>query len=151
MPQPALSQKEAPAVGQIVNVRSRRFVVSDVAASSVGAGARSRTTLVTLSSVEDDAHGEELRVVWEIEPGAAVMERASMPDVEGFDDPGRLDAFLNAVRWGAVSQADVSALQSTRLPSSDWQTTTPLSGDGGAGFTAGPRMNSPRHPSSTQI
>ena len=34
-----------------------------------------------------------------------------MPDVQGFDDPTRLDAFLNAVRWGAISQADVSSLQ----------------------------------------
>ena len=30
----------------------------------------------------------------------------------GFDDPRRLDAFLDAVRWGAVSTADVRALQS---------------------------------------
>ena len=67
--------------------------------------------MVLLSSVEDDAHGEELQVVWELEPGAAVMERASMPELQGFDDQLRLDAFLNAVRWGAISQADVSSLQ----------------------------------------
>ena len=34
-----------------------------------------------------------------------------MPELTGFDDPARLDAFLNAVRWGAVSQADTNTLQ----------------------------------------
>jgi superfamily II DNA or RNA helicase len=112
MLQPALAQTEPPAVGQIVNVRNRRFVVADVAASSTLHPSPSGvSTLVSLSSVEDDAHGEELQVVWELEPGAAIMERASMPEVQGFDDPARLDAFLNAVRWGAISQADVSSLQ----------------------------------------
>src|SRR5208283_4760580 len=27
------------------------------------------------------------------------------------DDPGRLDAFLDAVRWGAIASADARALQ----------------------------------------
>lgn len=34
-----------------------------------------------------------------------------MPQPDGFDSPERLDAFLNAVRWGAVSSADMRALQ----------------------------------------
>ena len=35
-----------------------------------------------------------------------------MPGPEkGFDDPARFDAFLDAVRWGAISAADVRALQ----------------------------------------
>ncbi len=64
-----------------------------------------------LLEVEDDALGEELRVVWELEPGTSVLERASMPELTGFDNPVQLDAFLNAVRWGAVSQTDTSTLQ----------------------------------------
>ena len=35
--------------------------------------------LVSLVSVEDDATGEELEVVWEIEPGTSVIERAELP------------------------------------------------------------------------
>jgi hypothetical protein len=67
--------------------------------------------LVTLQSVEDDGRGEELQVVWEIEPGATVFERTQLPDPrKGFDDPRRLDAFLDAVRWGAVASADVTRL-----------------------------------------
>lgn len=106
----AVLSAQSPVVGQLVNVRNRRFVVTAVNSDSVAEGARSQN-LISLSSVEDDAVGEELRVVWELEPGAAILERASMPELTGFDDPKRLDAFLNAVRWGAVSQADTSTLQ----------------------------------------
>ena len=102
--------RSLPAPGQLVQARSRRFVVT-----SVNAGARIEGTepqhLVSMSSVEDDGLGEELRVVWELEPGTAVLERASMPEFTSFDEPTKLDAFLNAVRWGAVSQTDTSTLQ----------------------------------------
>ena len=100
----------APAPGQLVSVRQRRFVVSNVSASAL-ASPGAPQHLVTLQSVEDDAHGEEIQVVWELEPGAAVFERATLPDPRrGFDDPRRLDAFLDAVRWGAVASADVTRL-----------------------------------------
>jgi hypothetical protein len=66
---------------------------------------------VTLTSIEDDALGEGLQVVWELEPGARVSEKVELPDPTGFDPPQRLDAFLDAVRWGAIASADISALQ----------------------------------------
>jgi len=106
-----------PESGQLVEVRQRPFVVQDVIASGLprdplrANGHTPLQHLVTLSSVEDDALGEELRVVWEIEPGARIYEGQRLPAPDGFDEPLRLDAFLDAVRWGAVSSADVSALQ----------------------------------------
>ena len=103
-----VSTSNPPVAGQLVTVRNHRFVVTTVdAQDTIGAN----QSLVSLSSVEDDALGEELRVIWELEPGAAILERASMPELTGFDDPARLDTFLNAVRWGAVSQADTNTLQ----------------------------------------
>jgi len=67
--------------------------------------------LVSLQSVEDDGLGEEVQVLWELEPGTVVYERATLPDpTAGFDDPRRLDAFLDAVRWGAVASAYVRNL-----------------------------------------
>src|SRR5207247_5279934 len=68
--------------------------------------------LVTLSSVEDDGLGEELQVIWELEPGANAIERSPLPEPTGFDSPERLDAFLDAVRWGAASTADLKNIQS---------------------------------------
>src|SRR5207247_474884 len=70
-----------------------------------------RQHLVSLASVEDDDLGEELQVIWEVEPGVKVSERNALPVPVGFDAPQRLDTFLNAVRWGAVSSADIKSLQ----------------------------------------
>ena len=114
-----MSQATVPEPGQLVEVRQRQFVVQRVAASSIPSdplsqgGATSSQHLVALSSVEDDALGEELEVIWEVEPGASICERGHLPDpADGFDEPATLDAFLDAVRWGAISSADLHALQS---------------------------------------
>lgn len=104
-----------PEHGQLVEVRQRRYVVRDVRQSTLSAdplaAARAPQHLLTLASMEDDALGEELQVIWEIEPGAAVIERGELPEPHGFDEPARFDAFLDAVRWGAAASADVRALQ----------------------------------------
>jgi len=68
--------------------------------------------LVSLNSIEDDGLGEELQVVWELEPGARVHEKMALPEPTGFDDPATLDTFLDAVRWGAASVADHRSVQS---------------------------------------
>lgn len=49
---------------------------------------------MTLNSIEDDALGESLQVVWELEPGARISEKVDLPEPTGFDLPRRLDAFL---------------------------------------------------------
>ncbi|HET6882696.1 MAG TPA: DISARM system SNF2-like helicase DrmD, partial [Pirellulales bacterium] len=96
-------------------MRQRRFVVTDVAKSSLPAkplpNVHGIQHLISLASVEDDALGEELQVIWELEAGARVEERVALPEPTGLDDPERLDAFLDAVRWGAASTADVKSVQ----------------------------------------
>ena len=90
------------------------WVVGDVVRDSQASlDGRPVQHLVSLVSVEDDATGEELEVVWEIEPGTRVIERAELPVIaaDRLDDPAELDAFLDAVRWGAVTSADQRALQ----------------------------------------
>ena len=67
--------------------------------------------MLRLSSVEDEGLGEQLSVVWELEPGVACLERAQLPALKGFDPPRVFDAFLDAVAWGSVSSADDKALQ----------------------------------------
>src|SRR5262249_6796679 len=101
-----------PEQGQLVSVRSRQWIVNDVRPSPLPGLALKPTFsgpqhLLTLASVEDDGLGEELQVIWEIEPGARVIERVALPEPTGFDPPDKLDAFLDAVRWGAASTADV--------------------------------------------
>ena len=103
---------------QLVEVRRRQFVVTDVVPSALPPDPlktrpdSQRQHLVKLSSVEEDALGDELQVVWELEPGARVHDKVLLPTPAGFDAPARLDAFLDAVRWGTIESADSSALQS---------------------------------------
>ncbi len=93
-----------PEPGQLVEVRRRQWVVADVNAAGLDTGTPQHC--LTLSSIDEDGLGEELQVVWEIEPGAQVIERAGLPSVTGQDDSDTLDAFLDAVRWGAATNAD---------------------------------------------
>jgi hypothetical protein len=52
-------------------------------------------------------------VLWEIEPGVQVLERATLPNVaEGrFDDPSTLGAFLDALLRGSATNAETTVLQ----------------------------------------
>lgn len=97
---------ERPGDGSLVAVRGQKWVVSNVDAEGTG-------TLVTLQSVEDGRYGETLSVIWEVEPDRAVLPAGALPDVtvDGFDPPARLTAFLAAIRWSAVTSADVRTLQ----------------------------------------
>ncbi len=106
-----------PEVGQLVRVRGQQWVVNrrndstqprdELAAEVPG------RTLITLTSVSDDDLGDELTVVWEIEPGREVLPETRLPAVTeaGWDDPQTLGAFLDAVRWGTVASADDNTLQ----------------------------------------
>jgi len=98
-----------PEPGQLVEVRRRQWVVSDIQGYAFEASGEQH--IVTLSSLDEDALGEELQVVWQIEPGAQILEKAGMPRITGIDSDEKLDAFLDAVRWGAVTNADRSFLQ----------------------------------------
>lgn len=112
----AVAASIPPEQGQLVGVRSRNWIVNEVAPSTlptnglraVGNG----QTLLTVSSIEDDGLGEEIQVIWELEPGCRIIEKVALPDPTGFDPPEQLNAFLDAVRWGASSSADVRNIQS---------------------------------------
>jgi hypothetical protein len=105
-----------PEQGQLAEVRQRRYIVTDVRRSTLpvpasGVAAKAQH-LVSLISIDDEGLGEELQVIWELEPGAKVHEKMALPEPTGFDQPARLDAFLDAVQWGPSSMADTSLIQS---------------------------------------
>ncbi len=95
-----------PAIGDLVAVRGRRWVVGDIDAAA-------NSTLLELQSVEEGHYDETLQVIWDVEPGRKVLPSGSLPEVGAgtFDAPGELAAFLDAVRWSAVTSADVKTLQ----------------------------------------
>jgi len=106
-------------VGALVQVRGQRWVVSDISESTLPVDELAATVLpgralVTLTSVAEDDLGEELSVIWEVEPGRDVIPSGALPEVphpSKWDDPQTLGALVDAVRWGTVASADVSTLQ----------------------------------------
>lgn len=102
--------RSSPEPGQLVEVRRRQWIVAEVMSSKL-ASTSTPQNAVTLSSIDEDGLGEELEVIWEIEPGAQIIERAGLPTITGQDDSDTLEAFLDAVRWGAATNADRGFLQ----------------------------------------
>jgi len=102
--------RAVPDPGQLVEVRRRQWVVADVVSSSFSEALAPQNAVV-LSSIDEDGLGQELEVIWEIEPGAHIIERAGLPTISGQDDSATLEAFLDAVRWGAATNADRGFLQ----------------------------------------
>jgi hypothetical protein len=105
-----VAHNTAPEPGQLVEARHRQWIVSEVDGGSIAPGMPKRH-LVRLSSIDEDALGEEIEVLWELELGAHVIERAGLPSMTGLDDPATLQAFLDAVLWNAATNADQGYLQ----------------------------------------
>lgn len=101
----------APEAGQLVEVRRRQWIVADVEASKSGVGLGASQHWVSLASIDEDNLGESIEVIWELEPGAHIIERAGLPAITGRDRTETLDAFLDAVLWGAATNADRGFLQ----------------------------------------
>jgi len=101
-----------PEPGQLVEVRRRQWVVTNVRSSGLArTNGCTPQHLITLASLDEDALNETLSAVWELEPGARILETAGLPSISGWDSSERLEAFLDAVRWGAATNADRLLLQ----------------------------------------
>ena len=101
-----------PESGQLCRVRSRLWAVNGILPSSLDTKSSKTSHLIDLVSVEDDSMGEELRVLWELEPGAETIESVDLPKWDKPDKQQVFGAFINAVRWGAASLADQKTLLS---------------------------------------
>jgi superfamily II DNA or RNA helicase len=103
-----------------VEVRGATWAVTDVRDQGLQRSpadeAKAETQhVVSLQSLEEDRMGEELAVVWELEVGHTVVPDRGLPEsisADAFDDPNTLGAFVDAVRWGAITSADAKAFQS---------------------------------------
>ncbi|MDR1387561.1 MAG: DISARM system SNF2-like helicase DrmD [Propionibacteriaceae bacterium] len=119
--EPAQSARpELPEPGRVVEVRGATWAVTDVVEQGLPRSPADESKaesqhVVSLQSLEEDRLGEDLQVVWELEIGHTVVPEQGLPKVihaESFDDPNQLGAFIDAVRWGAVTSADAKAFQS---------------------------------------
>ena len=119
-PAPGRPVPALPEPGQVVQVRGAVWAVTDVVTQGLSRspaddGAPRLDHTVALQSLDEDRMGEELTVVWELEVGNSVVPDRGLPEAisaEAFDAPDTLGAFVDAVRWGAVTSADPRAFQS---------------------------------------
>ncbi|WP_394554612.1 DISARM system SNF2-like helicase DrmD [Agromyces sp. MMS24-JH15] len=115
----AAVSNEVPEIGHLVNVRGARWSVTDVSAqslprSSADDGRAELQHAITLQSVEEEHYGRELTVIWELEPGRSVVREQGLPEqirADQFDDPKTFAAYVDALRWGALTSADPRTLQ----------------------------------------
>jgi len=107
VPAAELLPERAPAQGELVQVRSRRWLVEEV--RPLGDG----NSVVDLACADDDAQGEELQVLWEYEIDRRILEEEGWADLasRGFDDPRHFAAFLNTLRWNTVTATDPNLFQ----------------------------------------
>jgi hypothetical protein len=101
-----------PGVGELVQVRSRRWLVDEVIEpKSLG-----QTWVVRLSCADDDAQGQSLEVLWDYELDRLILKEEGWADLaaKGFDPPRQFAAFLHTLRWNCVTATDPNLFQSPK-------------------------------------
>jgi SNF2 family DNA or RNA helicase len=104
-----LVSASAPAPGQLVHVRQRRWLVEKAEPPAHGGDA----TLVSAACVDDDAQGDKAVVLWEHELDARILDDAGWTRVgrERLDDPALFAAYARTIRWNCVTATDPSLFQ----------------------------------------
>jgi superfamily II DNA or RNA helicase len=99
-----------PELGELVQVRSRRWLVEEV----VSAPEPGQSPVVRLACADDDAQGQTLDVYWNCEPDRLIIQEQGWEDLaaRGFDSPRRFAAFLHTLRWNSVTATDPNLFQS---------------------------------------
>ena len=98
-----------PRVGELVLVRSRRWLVDEV----IEAKSPGQTCITRLSCADDDAQGQTLEVLWDYELDRLILEEEGWADLaaKGFDQPRQFAAFLHTLRWNCVTATDPNLFQ----------------------------------------
>jgi superfamily II DNA or RNA helicase len=98
-----------PQVGELVQVRSRRWLVEEVIPSKTPG----ESSLVRLACADDDAQGQSLDVFWDYEIDRRILEEEGWQDLaaKGFDAPRQFAAFLHTLRWNCVTATDPNLFQ----------------------------------------
>ena len=101
--------KSLPEIGDLVQVRSRRWLVEEVVQPDVPA----HSSLVRLACADDDAQGQSLEVFWDYELDRRILEEEGWCDLaaKGFDAPRQFAALLHTLRWGCVTATDPNLFQ----------------------------------------
>jgi superfamily II DNA or RNA helicase len=93
-----------PEVGQAVRVRNRLATVRAV--EPYDTRTQGRLNIVEIEYLDDFRYPEAEQLLWEVESTAMVLGKTSLPEVDARkpDDPGVLQAFINAHRWTRLNR-----------------------------------------------
>ena len=99
-----------PLVGQLVQVRSRHWLVEEVTPPSQPG----RSARVSLACADDDNQGQSLTVLWDYELDRQILDEEAWADLgaHGFDPPREFSAYLNTLKWNCVTATDPDLFQS---------------------------------------
>ena len=98
----------APESGDVVWLRQRHYLVKEVLHDSVA-----NTHRVDLVCIDDDDQGREVVAIWEAELGARVVQsnKEGLGEPKKLDDPRDFAAYLQTIRWQAVTASDAEIFQ----------------------------------------
>jgi len=105
-----LLPERVPKVGELVQVRSRRWLVEEI----IEPDRPDQSCLLRLACADDDAQGQSLDVFWDYELDRRILEEEGWSDLaaKGFDPPRQFGAFLHTLRWNCVTATDPNLFQS---------------------------------------
>jgi SNF2 family DNA or RNA helicase len=106
---PSYLPERAPNLGELVHVRSRRWLVEEVIEPEL----QGQSPLVRLACADDDAQGQALDVFWDYELDRRILAEEGWKDLasKGFDPPRQFGAFLHTLRWNCVTATDPNLFQ----------------------------------------
>lgn len=104
---PSTLPERVPCVGELVQLRSRRWLVEEVVTNGAA------SPLIRLACADDDAQGQSLEVYWDYEIDRRILEEEGWADLatRGFDSPRQFAAFLHTLRWNCVTATDPNLFQ----------------------------------------
>ncbi|HOU53047.1 MAG TPA: DISARM system SNF2-like helicase DrmD [Myxococcota bacterium] len=107
---PGSHPKSVPEPGDLVQVRSRRWLVEE----TVVADEPGQSPIVRLACADDDNQGQTLEVFWDHEPDRRVLTDEGWGNLgaKGFDPPRAFAAFFHTLRWNCVTATDPNLFQS---------------------------------------
>ncbi len=102
-----IASSKLPEPGDVVRVRTRTYLVES---AERGPGGHR----IGMSCLDDDAQGQPLEVIWEIELDTEILDEEAWKSIgeRGFDTPRYFSAYVHTLRWNCVTATNPRLFQS---------------------------------------
>jgi len=99
------SDRRLPQPGDIVRVRKRTYLIESVEQGG--------DPIVSGACLDDDAQGEALEVVWNLELDIEILDKDVWKTIgrKGFDPKRHFAAYIHTLRWNCVTAIDPRLFQ----------------------------------------